>query len=58
MKWNLPDSARAVLPTTHNHDETFPLGLGVSFATSQSIKQGIIYLHTTVVRVHSRINFI
>ena len=42
MKWNMPDSARAVMPTTHDQDDTYPLGLGVSFNAMQPIKQGII----------------
>ena len=40
MKWLLPDSGQAVLPTTHGNEDTFPLGLAVTSAATKSIEQG------------------
>ncbi|CAB3980152.1 RNA-directed DNA polymerase from mobile element jockey-like [Paramuricea clavata] len=38
-KWVLPDSGQAVLPTTHDNEETYPLGMAVTFAVTRPLEQ-------------------
>jgi hypothetical protein len=42
-KWVLPDSGQAVLPTTHDNEETYPLGLAVTFAVTRPLEQGRVF---------------
>lgn len=40
VKWIPIDSGQAVLPTTHNNEETYPLGFAVTFAVTKQLEQG------------------
>ena len=42
MKWTPPDSGRAGVLTTHSNEDTYPLGLAVTFAVTQQIEQGTV----------------
>ena len=50
-RWSLEDSARAELPLTEDHDETYPAGIAVDFTSRLPIQLGKLANNLTLMLV-------